>query len=356
MKTTVTHRRSGIALMVVMIAVAVLSFLAAGFAIMMKVETKLAQNAGSEQELLWLGRSGMEYARYILAQQVNIANQPYDSLNQIWAGGPGDGSNILSTLSLKDYPLGNGFFTVTIVDLERKVNINIVDDEVLEQAFRLVGIDAGEAPMIASSILDWVDPNDDPRLNGTESSYYQGLNPPYFAKNAPIDDLSELLLIRGVTPEMYWGSNATNHPPAFFQGDMGRANFQENYYDYACGLVDIFTPISTGKVNINTASLIVLQMIPGVDENIAQCIIDTRNGADDVDGTEDDKPFENFGEVINCGVANQDISRMSRYGDVRSHAFQVTVDARVGGYERQFVAILGRNSATDVQVLSFYWK
>src|ERR1035438_10780625 len=53
----------GIALIIVMISIMVLTILAAGFAYSMKVETKLARNANSEAELEWLGRSGVEYAR-----------------------------------------------------------------------------------------------------------------------------------------------------------------------------------------------------------------------------------------------------------------------------------------------------
>src|SRR5476649_2290518 len=52
------NSRSGIALIVVMIAIAVFSILVAAFAFSMKVETKLAQKADNEQQLLWLGRSG----------------------------------------------------------------------------------------------------------------------------------------------------------------------------------------------------------------------------------------------------------------------------------------------------------
>jgi len=65
-----THRspieaQSGIALIVVMISIFVLAILAGGFAFSMKIETKLARNANNETELEWLGRSGVEYARYI---------------------------------------------------------------------------------------------------------------------------------------------------------------------------------------------------------------------------------------------------------------------------------------------------
>ena len=35
---------------------------------------------------------------------------------------------------------------------------------------------------------------------------------------------------------------------------------------------------------------------------------------------------------------------------------QSSINAEAGGYSRQFIAILGRASARDVQVLTFYWK
>src|SRR5580765_7876649 len=86
------HEQSGIALVIVMISIFVLAILAGGFAYSMKVETKLARNANSEAEIQWLGRSGVEYARWILAQQ-NLpavrAKEPYDAMNQVWAGGSG---------------------------------------------------------------------------------------------------------------------------------------------------------------------------------------------------------------------------------------------------------------------------
>jgi type II secretion system protein J len=81
--------QAGIALVIVMISVTVLAVLAGGFAYSMKVETRLARNGNNETQLEWLGRSGVEYARWILAEQMRIPNEPYDALNQVWAGGPG---------------------------------------------------------------------------------------------------------------------------------------------------------------------------------------------------------------------------------------------------------------------------
>src|SRR6185436_3025914 len=108
---TTRARHAGIALIVVMIAVTVLSILAAAFAYSMKVETKLAQNANSETELIWLGRSGVEFARYVLAMQLTIGTEPYDGLNQKGAGGRGGmgtSNSVLANVVLRDYQLGDG--------------------------------------------------------------------------------------------------------------------------------------------------------------------------------------------------------------------------------------------------------
>lgn len=356
----IAHRnQAGIALIIVMISVTVLGILAAGFAYSMKVETKLAQNANSETELIWLGRSGVEFARYILAQQLALGCEPYDSLNQVWAGGPGGlctSNSVLAGISLKDYKLGDGSFSVTITDLERKYNINVADDAALQQALRLVGVDAGDFSVISGSILDWIDPDDNTRIGGAESDYYQGLTPPYFAKNSPIDDLSELLLVKGVSPEIYWGGVATNHPRAAFQNQLGPVS---DVGVYAVGLADIFTPISNGQININTASLTTLQMVPLVDENVASRIIELRSGGDATLGAIGPIGSPGFAiadALVSAGLSRQAAQYAASFFTVRSSTFEVKVDAEVAGYKRQFFAILARNNPRDVQVLSFYWK
>ncbi len=225
----------GIALIMVMIAIFVLTVLAGGFAYSMKVETKLAYNANSEAELEWLGRSGVEYARWILAQQLLIPQEPYDALNQVWAGGPGGIGTSNSPLAevQSEVRLGNGSFTWTITDLERKANINTADERTLNQAIMVMGLDAGDQATIVGSILDWIDPDDVTRPQGAESDFYHRMDPPYDAKNGPIDDLSELLLVHGIAeaPELYWGGVATNHYPSRFQprnsrfGSAGQPRF-----------------------------------------------------------------------------------------------------------------------------------
>jgi len=351
MKATPRHNSDGIALIMVMCAIFVLSALAAGFVLSMKVETRLAQNADSEQQLLWLGRSGVELARYVLMQHPQ--GEPFDSLNQKWAGGSGslaESNSVLSSLSLDNYPVGDGTVSIKIIDLERKVNINTANSQMILQALTLMGVDANDISVVSDSILDWISPAGPPRVAGAESDYYQGLAVPYYAKNAPIDDLSELLLVKGVTPEMYWGSNATNHTPSVFQHKLGLGTAPGQTPDYPFGLVEIFTPFSSGKINVNTADVNVLQMIPGVDAAMADAIVKQRAGPDGVDGTEDDIPFSNPGQLGGFGI--KDASAC----DTRSFTFEVHVTAQISDYKREYVAILARTSGTDIQVLSFYWK
>jgi general secretion pathway protein K len=359
MKTSLHHNSGGMALIMAMIAIFVMSALAAGFVLSMKVETRLAQNADSEQQMLWLGRSGVELARYVLAQQLTIPSEPYDSLNQIWAGGPGgpgETNSVLSGLSLNNYPVGDGTVSVNIIDLDRKMNINTASAAVIQQALTSMGVDANDISVVSDSILDWIDADDIPRVAGAESDYYQGLAVPYYAKNAPIDNLSELLLVRGITPEMYWGSNSTNHVPSVFQHKLGLGTAPGQSPDYPFGLVDIFTPISSGRININTADINSLQMLPGVDAAIAEAIVKQRNGPDGVPGTEDDIPYRNVNQLATAGLNPQFVSQLNNLCAVRSMVFEVHVTAQIGDYHREYVAILHRNSATDVRVVSFYWK
>ncbi|TVQ01592.1 MAG: general secretion pathway protein GspK [Planctomycetaceae bacterium] len=64
---------------------------------------------------------------------------------------------------------------------------------------------------IADAILDWLDEDDEPRPFGAELEYYSALPTPYAPKNGPIDSVEELLLVRGVTPELLFGIDANRN-------------------------------------------------------------------------------------------------------------------------------------------------
>jgi hypothetical protein len=387
-KTRLHHQssRRGIALVLVMLTVIVLSAIVGSLAISMNTEIRLARNSDYDAQMEWMGRSGIELARYALAnkcpEQRNI-----DALNQFWAGGTSPCSNDVENIPLKEVPLGMGQISVNITDMERKWDINLVANprnpqkEILQKALAEVGVtDAEQASTIIDSILDWMNPNDTAGFSGAKSDYYLHLNPPYYCKNGPMDDISELLLVKGITPDIYWGSNSTNHPVSAFQQhgggpfdqttmNRGFGSHNSDQPQYPVGLYDLFTAMG-GKLNVNTASLKTLQLIPGIDEATAARIIEQRAGPDGQDGTDDDVPMQNAGEISGnlpgggggnvpgappVGVAAQG---MGNYIDVRSYVFRVKVDAVIGDYKRTFYGVVSRagGGGQQIKCVKFYWE
>jgi general secretion pathway protein K len=359
MKIYCDGRRSGIALIMVMLIVVVFAILGGLLSYSMKVETTLARNSTWDTELEWMGRSGFELAKFFLSQQSPMGGQ-YDALNQRWAGGTGETNDALEGFSLTDNKLGHGKFSVRITDADRKFNINLAAaaPEVLNQGLILMGVDAAEAPHIVSAIIDWTDRDDDPRVGSTdtESDYYMTLRPPYRAKNGPIDDLTELLYVKGITPNMYYGSGGGAAAPP---GLRTMNNFDRRFGDeptYAIGFKDLFTTISGRFININTASATVMQLIPDVDGALAQSIITTRSGPDGVEGNEDDMPFRSVGELANVPGMTREIGALfSRYFSVRSSSFEVEVDCEIDAVKRTYYGMLRRNG-NQLVLCYMYWR
>jgi hypothetical protein len=339
----------------VMLVVVAFAAIVAGFTSNVTVERTLARNAGDDQEFEWLAHSGAEFACFVLSQQFAIQEQPYDALNQFWAGRRFETNDVFEGLSLNDVPLGRGSFSVEIVDLDRRFNINMANEEVLMRAGEMIGIDTADSGVIAHSILDWIDPDTEPRLNGVESDYYQGLDPPYLCKDGPLDELDELLLVNGLTRDMYYGSpQELLNPEGLSRLERFRLR-QQDLPVYTNSFVNLFTTLGTGRVNINTVSADVLQLL-GFDEVQAQEIVAYRAGYDGQDGTEDDTPFTSTAQLAgalgvpgNGGVGQSPLA-------VRSVVFEVEVRCRIGERERLRVARIARRNADDVRVMHSFWR
>jgi general secretion pathway protein K len=363
----------------VMCVVIVLTTIVAGFAISMKTEMTLARNADYDNELEWMGRSGVELARYQLANKC-AESRGIDALNQIWAGGTTPCSNGVENVPMC-WDSGRGQFCIKIVDMERKWDINLVANprapqmEILQKAMQEVGVtDSEKASTIIDSIVDWISPVADAHFSGAKSDYYLSLDPPYTCKNGIVDDLSELLLVKGMTPEIFWGSDSTNHPESSYHQSGGMTSdtapkFRNDHPDYyPIGLQELFSPMG-GKLNINTASAQTLALIPGIDEATAERIVQQRAGPDGQDGTEDDAPFQNPAEIMSgIGGLNGNVQggpaggaqagALSQYVDVRSYVFEVHIEATINGYKRNFVGIVSRNGPSGAQLkcVRFYWE
>lgn len=144
---------------------------------------------------------------------------------------------------------------VRVTDEAGKIPINLVEYNMLVHLLGNLGVGPEESGEIADSILDWRDPDDDHRINGVESEYYEGLAQPYTAKNAPLDSLDELRLIKGVTEELYFGGTE----------------------DHPIGLADIFSVFNRrAALSIRSASPEVLEALLGLDPEQLQQVLDQR--------------------------------------------------------------------------------
>jgi type II secretory pathway component PulK len=359
MKINPTQNRSGIALIIVLLVITVLAILAGGFAYSMKVETQLARNATFDNEFLWVAWGGVEAAKYELAADMQGPSSQVDSLNEVWAGGPGSDTNSTPMFADDRLEFGPGkYATWKTVDLDRKFNINLAGDPILKQALTLVGVDPASHQEIADSIVDWIDADKDPKTSGAEDEFYQtGQGPygiPHLAKNGRIDDISELLMIRGVSKAIYYGSGGVGtEGPLAAVAEAVQSHFDEPLY--AVGLRDLFTALSSRALNINTADASTLQVLPPIDANVAAAIIQRRAGPDGVDGTQDDTPFRSPQEIGSVpGLPPPMIQQIGQYLAVRSSVFEVTVEAHIGTQHRTYTAVLQRGNARDIRILTLY--
>jgi DNA uptake protein ComE-like DNA-binding protein len=345
-RITPSRKDRAFAVIVALVAVTVLTMIAGAFAYAMKVETKLAANTNDDEQFYWIGRGGIERACWWLALE---GNQPYSSLQQYWNHGPGDGPETNSPLaneSLDNYQVGEGSVSLSMTELESKININTADGPLIQQVLTAQGADANDISVVSDSILDWIDPDDNTRPAGAESDYYLGLTPSYNAKNAPIDNLDELQLVKGVTRDMYNGGSSGPSGTPFPEHQMGFGHAPGQQPVYAFGLKDVFTPFSSGKVNILTASDTVLQVLPGIDTAAAQAIETARTS---------DPPLRNVGQLFAAaGIGPQVAQQMGQYVDVRGSTYEVHATVTIGQLSHEYTAVVVRLGPNNVQVFSFY--
>ena len=96
------------------------------------------------------------------------------------------------------------------------------------------------------------------------SDYYADLDPPYACKNGPLTDLSELLQVKGITPDIFYDSEE-NPGLSNYLTVSGVTAAAENKFTFK------------GKININTADLPVLAaLLPEGNQDLALAIHDYR--------------------------------------------------------------------------------
>jgi type II secretory pathway component PulK len=160
-----------------------------------------------------------------------------------------------------------------LIDESAKINVN------LASASLLSGLKYLDEAAVAS-ILDWIDQDDTPNPDGAENDYYSSLEPAYTCKNGPIDNIEELLLIKGISPQIYYGSNLDEKLARLTEIGTDSAELtNENSRNNLAALYDLLTVYGDGRININTAPKQVLDAIPMLSDPAVSDIISRQKSA-----------------------------------------------------------------------------
>ncbi|MDO8720603.1 MAG: type II secretion system protein GspK [Syntrophales bacterium] len=242
------YNNRGIALIVVILMVSVIVGLTVELNRATRDELYSAANLSDGIRLYYIAKSGFNGGEALLMEDANN----FDALTEDWAK-----MELLSQQSEAYFRQGS--FLVRIEDETGKIPINKMvaagaqnkpaknvdlntDSSVKGLLIRLLSLpdfklDKDRVYEIVDSIQDWLDADDTVTDSGAENSYYRTLG--YSCKNGLLDCMDELLMIKGVSKELYFGTKET---PA---------------------LKDCLTLYGEGKININTAPRLVLRALSG---------------------------------------------------------------------------------------------
>ncbi len=241
----------GIALVLVLWVMTILMGVVLSFAGLTRGETSavLAYRTGLENKLL--AEAGMERGiMEILYWNMHRGETVILEGREAWRpdGTPHDGR------------LGEGGYRVSITDEAGKINIAALTDAtgiVLKNLLiRTVGVAPEQADIIVDSILDWQDDDILHRLNGAEEEYYGALPNPYQPRNAPVEVIEEILLVRGMTADILYGA----------EGRRGLFPF-------------ITVTAKPGKINLASAPREVLLAVPYMTPDAVDRIVEYRTAA-----------------------------------------------------------------------------
>jgi general secretion pathway protein K len=202
-------------------------------------------------------------------------------------------------------------FETEIIDLAGKIQVNrlinqdgkynIKQKEIMARLLSASDflLEPDEVEDILDAIKDWIDTDNEPTRFGPEESYYQALDRPYSCRNAPLESLEEMLLIKGITPELFYGGEDTP------------------------GISDYFTVHGDGDININTADpLILASLSEDLDSGMIEEMVTFR---------EDEKNDLNNPEWYKSALGTNEtiidpslITIKSEYFEIRSRGINVS--------------------------------
>jgi len=315
---------SGIALVTVLLVVAAATIAAVSISSRLQVDIRRTENI-LRADQAWLYMLGVEsWAKGMLVE--DLKNSPdIDHRDEEWnapikndvEGGTIEGK-IEDQQGLFDI---NRLLQSPAVEQEVEIPgmpplprvVSVKDVERFKRLLINLELDALSADELVDALLDWMDIDSVPRNFGAEDDFYQSQEPPYSAANRLMVHPSELLLVKGFTPEIY-----------------------EQLAGFITALPQ---PV---KLNVNTAKVEVLQCwFKGFQYKDAEALVDEMEAS----------PYEKIGDFMTDGLARFNLTTSSREGlGVESSYFKL--HSRVAlGRARVAVASLLYRSTDDVEVL-----
>lgn len=159
-----------------------------------------------------------------------------------------------------EYQFPSGVVGLEIMPEAGKLSINRAPVTELVRLLIALGESDGQARAIASAISDW-------RGTGGGAAsldgFYRGQTPSFRSPRASFQEIEELLLVKGVTPELFYGS--------YLPSENAGARLVRRY-----GLMDCVSVYgTTGQIDVNTASPPVLSAI-GLNSAAITALVERR--------------------------------------------------------------------------------
>jgi len=301
---------SGMALILTVSIISLIVALTLQFNTSMRSNLHAAANLSDGIKLGCIARSGFNGALAVLYEDASSGH--VDTLREPWAH-----ARIISENSASLFDEGR--FLLEIADLSGRIQINQLvhqngnyNDTQKSLLVRFLGfpefdLDPEEVENIADAIKDWIDSDDDTTEFGAEDSYYRALERPYPCKNAPFEFLEELLLVRGITEELFYG---TEERP-------GISLYLSTYGD-------------DGKININTAGPLVLRALSDqIDQERAEDMVAYREDEDN--DLSDPGWYRNVPGMSEVSIDSSLLTISSTYFEIASEGLKGTMSKRIKG-------------------------
>lgn len=331
--TRIWRNERGMALLITIMTIALLVVLTVQFQKSTWNRFLAAHNYRTETLLNTIADSGISIAIAVLRNDATVNET--DSWHDNWARletEPLDDLFPAGTLKIKVYDLSGRFPINNLVEREGDGEESVDAPTAMEnrnilQRLLLSGVfpveNETEATSIVHAIVDWIDEDDLESDYGAESSYYQSLEKPYSCRNQPARYIEELLLVRGVTPALLFGT------------------------DTSPGLADFLTVYgSDGRININTASPLLIQSIePLINNELVERLDSYRKDKDN------EEQLANPGWYRNISGWPGDIVINDRIVTSKSTFFLVRATGSLDTLSRTIAASAERVSADEVNLL-----